>query len=291
MVQQETPETPTPTEDFALTSTVAAITQQAQYEADMKATVDAASTATEQAWQIEATVTAEALAFEATQKAQATLAAEAAEAAAIAAATATAQVRENNIQSFEFFDTFNDNSLNWRVEPIENNFWNGDVSISNGVYIWQVDAVKQDSLISWADFKPIEELRDFDVAFKARLVEGPIIDACYGIIFRSALSGFSDGSYILTICENGYYKVHYNETSDPWVDIINWTYSDTIRQGDWNLVELEARGDNFTLFINYQQVATFRDSRLESGVVSVMVHVFAETPCVIEYDLFALQPR
>lgn len=291
-------DTPTPTEDFAQTETVAAITKQAQYDADLQATSEAVATEIEQAFQMEAT--AEALALEATQIAQTMMAAEAtqnaqatlaAEATANAGKTATAQAREAAIQRYEFFDTFNNNNLNWPVGEEDNDYWRGEQRISNGIYTWQVDAMKSGSMISWANFGPLEDIRDFDVAFKARLVEGPVGDACYGIIFRSSVRGFSNGAYILTVCDRGDYKVNYYEAGVGWVDVLDWRKTGMMNKDDWNLVELEARGRNFKIFINHQHVASFSDSRLESGGIAIMMHIYIETPCVFAFDMFALQPR
>lgn len=283
-----TPDTPTPTQDFAQTGTVAAITQQAQYEADLQATNQAAATATEQAIQIEATATAQALVFEATQDALATVHAEA---TATAGVTATIEARENAIRAYSYYDPFTNNNNGWRAEETDNDFWRGEISISNGVYLWRVDTVKRESMISWADFEPQESLRDFDVAFMVRLAQGPIEDACYGILFRKSPIGFSYGSYILTVCDDGYYKVQYFDSSAGWDDIIGWRETEAINQNDWNLVELEARGTNFNLFINHQLVSSFNDSRLDTGLISIIVHVLEETSCTILYDFFALQPR
>jgi hypothetical protein len=60
---------------------------------------------------------------------------------------------------------------------------------------------------------------------------------------------------------------------------------------DWNLIEISAKGSDFSIFINHQRVTSFTDNRLQSGTVAIMVNINGLTPGKIEVDFFALQPR
>lgn len=224
---------------------------------------------------------------QATQQAQATATAQ----ALIAQATATAQAKLAQIMGYHYFDTFDSNTSNWRASNEENNdFWAGATLVENGQYIWNVTEAKE-TFVSWADFEPSGPVNDFDVAIKARRAEGLSNEFCYGLIFRKSPDGFDSGAYILSICENGYYKVSYYTTETPWEIIQDWTETNALQEDDWNLIELSARGPNFTIFINQQEVAQFSDDRLQEGLVAIFIDIYEKTPGQIEFDFFALQPR
>ncbi len=74
--------------------------------------------------------------------------------------------------------------------------------------------------------------------------------------------------------------------------VINgWTFTEAILQEDWNLLEITARGEDFTISINHQQVIAFSDSRLPYRSVAILIDIYGNAPGQIEFDFFALQPR
>ncbi len=224
---------------------------------------------------------------QATQQAEATATAQ----ALAVQATATAQAKLAQIMGYRYFDPFDGNTNNWRTRDEEDNdFWAGATLLENGQYTWQVSEVKE-TFVAWADFETSGPVNDFDAAIKARRAEGLSNEFCYGLIFRKSPDGFDSGAYILSLCENGYYKVSYYTAETPWEIIQDWTETDALREDDWNLIELSARGPNFTLSINQQEVAQFSDDRLEEGFVAIFIDVYEKTPGRIEFDFFALQPR
>jgi hypothetical protein len=83
----------------------------------------------------------------------------------------------------------------------------------------------------------------------------------------------------------------YHDGEGGWQDITEWVESDAIIEGDWNLIEVSARGSNYKVYINHQQVADVVDPRLTGGQVSILIDVYELTPGRIEFDFFALQPR
>lgn len=227
-----------------------------------------------------------------TAQAEATLSVQAtatAEANAILA-TATAAARNAEIMTYEYFDPFDSNAFNWREAEEDNTFWQGTITIQDGVYVWQVDAVDE-SFLTWAYFDPIRDLADFDVALQARRVTGTTHQACYGLLFRIDPDGFGAGAYVLTVCDNGYYKLLYANNETGWEIIEDWTRSDALQQDEWNLLEIQARGADFTILINHQPVTAFTDSRLTGGMVAVLIDMYAREPALFELDFFALQTR
>jgi hypothetical protein len=233
-------------------------------------------------------VTATQLAIEAqaTQAAQGTATAE----AFAIQSTATAAARESAITAYTYYDPFDENINGWRVGVEDNEYWQGSIAINDGVYSWQVASVKQ-GFFTWGEFKPRQDLGDFDVALRIRRVLGEPNRACYGLLFRQAASRIESGVYILTVCDNGYYKVIYFDDQNGLDILQDWTLTTALNQGDWNLLEVSARGEDFTVWINHQPMLTFTDSRQPSGRVSILLDIFGEAPVHIECDFFALQSR
>jgi hypothetical protein len=67
--------------------------------------------------------------------------------------------------------------------------------------------------------------------------------------------------------------------------------TEALVKGDWNLLEVSARGEDFSVWINHQLMLTFTDSRLPNGSVSILLDLYGEAPVQIECDFFALQAR
>ena len=223
---------------------------------------------------------------EATLSVQATATAE----AVAALATTTAAARNAEILTYAYYDPFDSNAFNWRDGKEDNTFWQGTIAIQDGVYAWQVDAVDE-SFLTWAYFDPDKNLVDFDIALQVKRVAGTPQQACYGLLFRINPDGFGTGAYVLTVCDNGYYKLLYANNESGWEVIEDWTGSNAIQQDDWNLLEIQARGADFAILINHQPVTTFTDSRLSGGMVAVLIDMYAREPALFEFDFFALQPR
>jgi len=227
------------------------------------------------------TATAEILATQAmqTEQAQATLNVQ---------STAMASARMDAITAYAVFDPFDQNDLDWREGVDDNAYWQGDITLQDGVYAWQVNTANQ-IFLAWSFFTPDENLGDFDLALKARRVEGPANEACYGLLFRTSPDGYQDGTYVLSVCDEGYFKLLYFNSELGWENIQDWTQSEAIFRDDWNLLEISARGDDFSIFINHQPVTTFTDNRLASGLAAILIDIYGVEPSLVEFDFFALQ--
>jgi hypothetical protein len=263
------------------TATSAYMATKIQQDTEIQATQQAEASATAQVLAAQATATAEAFAVQATATAQ----------ALEVQATTTAQAKNAELMAYTYFDSFENNDNEWRSRDDEDNdFWSGSTTIENGVYIWQVTEVKE-GFVSWADFNGADSTADFDLALKARRQEGLPDEFCYGLIFRKSPEGFSSGAYIFSLCENGFFKISYYNEEIRWETIQDWTETKVIHDNDWNLLEISARGPDFTLYINNQQVAQFSDDRLEEGIFSILIDIYEVSSGRIEFDFFALEPR
>lgn len=231
-----------------------------------------------------ATATQQAVEAKATQQAQATATA----AAFNIQSTATALERESAIAAYTYYESFDQNTFDWRVGVEDNQLWQGSINIQDGLYTWQIVTVKE-TFLTWSIFTPIKDIENFDVALRVRRVQGEPHQACFGLLFRQSGSGLNSGTYMLSVCDNGFYKVLYYEIEDGLDVLQEWTRTEALRQGDWNLLEISARGYDFTIFINHVQVLTFNDNRSPSGSISILIDHFARTPSQITFDYFALQ--
>jgi hypothetical protein len=236
--------------------------------------------------QYEATAAQQTIEAEATQQAGFTATAE----AFSIQATATASARESAIADYDYYDPFDENINDWRVGAEDNEYWQGFIAIKDSAYTWQVATAKQ-GFMTWANFEPLANLADFDVALRVRRVLGEPHQACFGLLFRQASESIDDGTYILSVCDNGYYKVLYFDTQNGWDILQDWTLTEALVKGDWNLLEVSTRGEDFTVWINHQPMLTFTDSRLPSGNVAILLDLYGEPPIQIECDFFALQAR
>jgi hypothetical protein len=236
--------------------------------------------------QYQVTATQQAIEAEVTQQAGSTATAE----AFSSQSTATAAARESAITTYTYFDPFDDNTNDWRVGAEDNEYWQGSIAINDSTYTWQVALAKQ-GFITWANFEPLANLADFDAALRVRRVLGEPHQACFGLLFRQTSESIDDGTYILSVCDNGYYKVLYFDTQNGWDVLQDWTLTEALNKGDWNLLEVSARGEDFSVWINHQLMLTFTDSRLPNGSVSILLDLYGEAPVQIECDFFALQAR
>ncbi len=96
---------------------------------------------------------------------------------------------------------------------------------------------------------------------------------CGGIIFRE---DGTEGSkeYMFNVCQYGYHTVDIDEGASQ--QFKNVTYAQTtpgLKQGlnQMNLIGVVAQGQNITVYVNKQQVASFTDSTYGSGLVGVDV--------------------
>lgn len=91
------------------------------------------------------------------------------------------------------------------------------------------------------------KFRDFDLRVTARLIQGPIDQNQFGVIFRYR---DPDNFYIFRITADGYYSL-VKVRSGVQERISDWGVSDAILQGDApNEVRVVARDDRFKFYVN-----------------------------------------
>ena len=204
-------------------------------------------------------------------------------------ATATAVAHGTEQAQYEFIDRFNNNAEEWLIVSSNDEFMTGTVSITRGVYLWNIQEVKK-IFVWWADFREGNEFGDFDVYVDTKIVGKEPGDACSGFIFRAASGDREKGSYVFAVCSGSIFYVSYYK-EEEWKPILRGTYSNAIRNSDWNRLEIKARGNDFTFTINNEVVFEMTDDRQPKGGLALYIEVNEKRPVSISFDNFGLQTR
>ena len=76
------------------------------------------------------------------------------------------------------------------------------------------------------------------------------------------------------------------EVDDEWIQIVEWASDPAINPfGQVNQVRLVAEGDEFSLFINDEYVASFTDDSFPSGGIGPVVTAYDEPPARATFQL------
>lgn len=197
-------------------------------------------------------------------------------------ATATAIARPTEQAQYEFVDPFTENTEYWLIETTDNEYMVGSISLSGGVYVWNIQEVKQ-PFVYWANFYRGNRSKDFDIYVDTKIARGAPGDACSGFVFRTASVNWEEGAYTFSVCNNSSFDVNYYKRGE-WESIAQWIYSDAIQNNDWNRLAISARGNHFIFTINNQVVYEMTDDRLPVGGLALLIEVNEERPVSVLFD-------
>ncbi len=206
-----------------------------------------------------------------------------------AAATATLAARATQQAQYSYIERFDDNRHAWRVEAVNDEYARGSLEINGGVYIWNMREIKQ-PFYDWAAFPAADWDSDFDTYVDLKVDADAPDDVCGGFLFRTASIDWEEGTYVFSVCNTAYFYVSYYK-EEKWDAISGWLYSDAIQRNDWNRLEINARGNDFTFIINNQVVFKMTDDRQPAGRLSLLVEVTEKKPTIIWFDNFGFQHR
>ncbi len=98
----------------------------------------------------------------------------------------------------------------------------------------------------------------------------------YGLVFRGSASGAPSHGYVVAFACDGSYRVLRIDNGDPYfaTEIIPWTSSLAINSGPnhVNILSVQGDGENFIVFANGQQIATFIDDWYSIGRYGVFIN-------------------
>lgn len=156
-----------------------------------------------------------------------------------------------------FLDNFESNENKWPVEDIPNGPY---LNIKNGYLVIEERTEEQAYWVS----KELEQ-NDFIVRYTLKYESGAD-DNGAGIFFRA--KSFNDYRYFISLDATGdcYYQVgYYDSPKKKWVEMNEWTKSDTIRSKEDNKVEAIVTGDKIYLFINGEFINSVSGLKNTSG--------------------------
>lgn len=173
-----------------------------------------------------------------------------------------------------FSDNFADESSGWEIGDYSGGrvgYWNGAyyvTSLGDGQTMWGMAN------------------RGFgDVAIKVRSqqVSAPGNDNNdYGVICRANPDG---EGYFFLISGDGYFAILRGDTNEQFENLIDWTSSTVINQGNSaNDILATCDGDNLSLHVNGELLASVKDSRYSSGDIAFTATSYEETSTEIHFD-------
>ncbi len=221
---------------------------------------------------------------QATQQAEATAAAHVT-ATAQAQSTAQAIARATAIAGADLFEAFNDNTRGWRTGEEDSELWQGNTTIEDGVYKWQITNTKE-GFIAWstADIPA----RDLDLYVDARLISGDPNQVCYGLMYLANQDDLEEGALTFSVCDSQDFSIESYTAENGWQTLFDWRFTPYIRPNDWNQLSVTRRGATYSFYINDQLVGSVNETRLEKGYASIFVTVYETIPGEVWFDNFAL---
>jgi hypothetical protein len=152
-----------------------------------------------------------------------------------------------------------------------------------GTYNWDIVAGQGVNQKSWASDAPIVE--DFIITVDATHVSGAE-NASYGIIFRVV---DAENLYYFCISDVGYYYAGLLENG-VWTTLIDWTETTTINVKSSNTLKVVANGDQFSFYVNGNEVDTLRDGTHPSGTAGLAIELYdAGDQSTFEFDNFTIE--
>jgi len=203
--------------------------------------------------------------------------------------TATAVARMAEQDKYEYIERFEKISGDWFVGSYAKKYGDMQMTIKNGVYIWDVTDSK--SFTQATDFYKGNEIKDFDIYVDIKFIKDAIKGAaCGGFFFRRPSNEWDDGAYTFTICDDSRFEI-YLYKDKRWQNITFVEYESSIRRSDWNRIEINAREDHFTFTINNKDVFEMNDNRLGKGSLGLIIDIDEDNATEIWFDNFGYQPR
>jgi hypothetical protein len=170
-----------------------------------------------------------------------------------------------------YSETFADSSTGWDE-------WESAKSrggYDNGAYFIEVLAADQ---VSWGN--GYQDFDDFVMEVDTEKVGGPD-DNGFGVVLRYV---DSDNFYIFAVSSDGQYTFGYY-LDNTWTQVIPWTPSDAINQGDsTNKLSVACKGNHFILSVNGTIVEDLTDDTFSAGDIGLMAVATSEAGVMITFD-------
>jgi hypothetical protein len=185
--------------------------------------------------------------------------------------------RDPSLYPVVFFDGFEIDKGNWRVEEeVE-----GSRTIEGGIYHWE--GLGERSHYWWDHLALENPPIEFVLSVDGSMQPGPLLSA-YGVTFRSI---DDDSFYAFLVSNSRYYRVIYFSGGER--TLIEQSAHSSIIRGGTNKLTVISDGAGFFLFVNNQLVYTFTDTRFGFGDAGLITLVGSGDEAIIQFDNFELR--
>ncbi len=164
------------------------------------------------------------------------------------------------------FDGFTSNENNWLVgnQPGEY-FAKLNRTIADGRYRWEAHVSIASSITpAWLMGYPIS---DFHLMVNCKHVRGSKAGSSWGVMFRIQ---DNHNYYWFRITDNQFFAISVVKDSQ-WLNLMDWTRTDTIKPYGVNQVEVIAHETHFTFLINGQVVSEVDDEHFSQGLAGLAI--------------------
>lgn len=174
-----------------------------------------------------------------------------------------AEILENaKSWSLVYSNSFDSDDGKWTIGEYEDTGESGKWSISNGKYLWDMKAKKDDTIrVNYPAVSPID---NFYLSVDVKLINGSPDTTTYGLIFRGSDYSF----YIFRLVGGTSFRVRIFD-GDNRVELIDPTPHSAIQLRAVNNLAVIGDGSHLMFFINDQFVGETYDSRFSSGNVGL----------------------
>ena len=244
----------------------------------------AENTATAGAFAAQATATALADYADSTATAQARAEASTATAVVLAASTPTLAVAAPAAENWPLvvLDTFEANTHGWVTGTFDDQYGTGSREVAEGKYHWEATAKGQGRLW-WATFND-RQVTDGYVAVDVSVVAGDAYTR-YGLVVRHNGKDYD----LFDAGQNGKFGF-YRWEGGRWTTLIGLTPSAAIDPAGVNRLAVLAQGQQFTLYVNGQQVGAATEDHLTEGYTGLALNLSQPAArAVVEFANFELR--
>lgn len=167
-----------------------------------------------------------------------------------------------------FTEKFKDNSQDWKTGDVRDSYISGNRSISDGIYTWNITAVKSASDFSLPNMPDQTDfLASVDIQYN-NMPDDPDADA--GMVFR--YNSTDQTWYYYSVNDKGQYYFGRYDGND-WYSLIPETDSTVYKPGQTNRLSVGVKGSQFIFLINGQMVDHFINDNLKSGTIGLGVNL------------------
>jgi predicted RNA-binding Zn-ribbon protein involved in translation (DUF1610 family) len=164
------------------------------------------------------------------------------------------------------FDSFTSNDNNWLVgNQTGEYFATLNQVIAEGRYRWEAE-VGRPSSISPAWLMGYE-VSDFHLVVNCKHISGSKAGSAWGVIFRVQ---DNQNYYWFRMTDSQSFAVSVQKEGQ-WLNVVDWTRTNTIKPNGVNQVEVIARETHFIFLINGQMVKEVDDGHLSQGLVGLAI--------------------